>query len=88
MIYNVNISNKFDFGLFIDIINCVTICWMTCSFMQLAMLQFETKLLKFIRIGITVFKIFRYTVKSEIFARILFSQIAKKVIFVMLKNRS
>ena len=40
------------------IINYVTFCWVTCDFMNLASLQFETKLQKGIRMGINVFKIF------------------------------
>ena len=41
-----------------DLINYVTFCWMTCGFMRLATLQFETKLQKCIRMGITlIFKI-------------------------------
>ena len=41
-----------------DVIHYVTFCWMTCDIMRLAMLQFETKLQKCIRMGITIFKIF------------------------------
>ena len=33
-----------------DVINYVIYCFMTCGFMRLATLQFELKLLKFIRI--------------------------------------
>ena len=41
-----------------DVINYVTFRWMTCGIMWLAMLQFETKLQKFIRMGIIILKIF------------------------------
>ena len=40
-----------------DVINYVTFRWMMCGFMQLATLQFERKLQKCIRMGITIFKI-------------------------------
>ena len=36
----------------------VTFLWMTCSFIWLATLQFETNMQKYIRMGITIFKIF------------------------------
>ena len=36
----------------------ITFSWMMCSFMRLAMLQFEKRLQKCIRMGITIFKIF------------------------------
>ena len=41
-----------------DVFNYVAFCWMTCCFMRLARLQFEMKLQKCIRMGITIFKIF------------------------------
>ena len=39
-----------------DVINYVTFRWMTCGIIQNATLQFETKLQKCIRMGITMFK--------------------------------
>ena len=41
---------------YFDIINNVTYRWMMCDFMQLAMLQFEMRLQKCIRMGINIFK--------------------------------
>ena len=56
-----------------DITNNVTFRWMTCGFMQLAMLQFETKLQKCIRMGITIFKIFIWGgILSDIHSEITF----------------
>ena len=40
----------------IDVINYVILCWVTCGFMRLATLQYEMRLQKCIRMGITVFK--------------------------------
>ena len=39
-----------------DVINYVTFRRMTCGFVRLATLQFETKLQKCIRMGISIFK--------------------------------
>ena len=41
-----------------DIINYIIFRWMMYGFMQLAMLQFKKELQKYIRMGITIFKIF------------------------------
>ena len=41
-----------------DVINFVTFHKMTCGIMRLATLQFETKLQKCIRMGITIFEFF------------------------------
>ena len=56
-----------------DVNNYVTFCWMTCGIMQFAMLQFETKLLKGIRMGITIFNIFLWGgISSDILSEIMF----------------
>ena len=43
---------------YFDVINYVTFHWMACGFMRLATLYFELKLLKCIRMGITIFNNF------------------------------
>ena len=42
---------------YIDVINYVTFRWMKCSFMWISTFQYEIKLQKCIRIGMTIFKI-------------------------------
>ena len=56
-----------------DVINYVTLRWMTCSFMRLAKLQFETRLQMCIRMGITILKIFILGgISSDIRSKITF----------------
>ena len=56
-----------------DVVNYVTFRWMTCSIMRPAMPQFERKLQKCIRMGITIFKIFIWGhISSEICSGITF----------------
>ena len=56
-----------------DVINYVTYCWMTCNFMQLPTLQFESKLQKCIRMGITILKNFIWGgISSDICSGITF----------------
>ena len=51
----------------------VTFLWMLCGIMRLAMLQFETKLQKCIRMGIIIFKIFIWGgISSDIRSEITF----------------
>ena len=57
-----------------DIINHVTFHWMCAAFVGLATLQFETKLQKCIRMGITIFKIFIWGgILSDIQSEITFT---------------
>ena len=59
--------------IWFDVINYVTFRWMTCSFMRLATLHFDTKLQKCIRMGITIFKIFIWGgISSDIRSEITF----------------
>ena len=61
---------------------------MTCSFMRLAMLHFETKLQKCIRFGINVIKIFILGgTSSDMRLEITFYGSALKHIFATLKIR-
>ena len=56
-----------------DVINYVTFRWMTCGIMLFATLQFETKLQKYIRMGITIFKIYIWGgISSDIRSEIMF----------------
>ena len=55
------------------VINYVTFGWMMCDFMQLAMLHFEMRLLKYIRVGITILKKFIWGgISSDIWLEIYF----------------
>ena len=56
-----------------DVINYVTFRWMTFGILRPATLQFETKLQKCIRMGITIFKIFIWGgISSDILSEITF----------------
>ena len=70
----------------IDFINYIAFSWVTCSFMQLAMLQFETKLQKRIRMGITIFKIFILGLISSDNLKSYFTRIPVKLNFQPLSN--
>ena len=60
-----------------DIINYVKFHLVTCGIMRLAPLQFETKLQKCIRMGITIFKIFLSGgISSDMLSEITFYSIA------------
>ena len=48
------------------VVNYVTYPWMTCGFMRPATLQFERKLMKCIRMGITIFKITFWEIYRQI----------------------
>ena len=56
-----------------NVINYVTFRWMTCGFMRLATLEFETKLERCIRMAITIFKILIWGgISSDIRSEITF----------------
>ena len=67
------ITSKICVGNSFDAINYVTFRWMTCGFIRLATLLFETKLQKCIRMGITILKIFIWSdISSDIRLEIMF----------------